>query len=155
MGLYQPNPWHGHYQRAKPRFVPSAITAPTISSGTPTSTSDTTPNIGFTTNYKYGIGYAVVSTSALTGITPEQIAAGTNQSDTPLPAAQVFTAAITSNTADMPQSSVSALATGTWYAAAIHDNGVGTSAVLSWTFTITSASSVPNIINHLRNQGMI
>lgn len=153
MGLYQPNPWHGHYQRAKPRFVPSAITAPTISSGTPTSTSDTTPNIGFTTNYKYGTGYAVVSTSALTGITAEQIASGTNQSNTPLPAEQVFAAAITSNTADMPQSSVSALAAGTWYAAAVHDNDVNAvSSVLSWTFTITSGTSKA-LLTMISNQG--
>lgn len=138
MGMFQPSPWHGHYLRARPRFAPSAITAPTISGGTPTSTTDTTPNIGFTTNYQYGTGYAVIATSALTGITAEQIAAGTDQADTPLPASQVFTAAITSYTANMPQSSVSALATGTWYAAAVHDNNVATSGVLSWTFTITS-----------------
>lgn len=149
-GLTVSTAYYGHFVHTdaaandSSRLSTSSVTteAPTISSGTPTSTSDTTPNIGFTTNYSAGTGFAVVSTSALTGITAEQIAAGTDQSDTPLPANQTFTGSISSTTANLPQGSVTALATGTWYAAAIHDDGVASASnVLTWSFTISASGS--------------
>lgn len=156
MGMYQPSPWHGHYNRPKPRLALSAVTAATISGGTPSpSTTDTTPNVGFTTNYRYGDAYAVIATSALTGITIEQIAAGTDQLDNPLSATQVFTGTVTDTTVSMPQTSVSALATGTWYAAAFHDNYSAPSSVLAWSFTITSSTARRiGSMNRGMNRGM-
>lgn len=130
----------GPYAYAAAAIEP-ASSAPTISAGTPTgTTTDTTPNAGFTTDTATGTARIVLSQTQtdLDAVTNAQVLAGNMEGDVPAPKA---TSTITVSSTTPSGTVAGGLTAGTWYAAAAQS---GDSNVLRWSFTVSDTALAGN-----------
>lgn len=112
----------------------SMAAAPTISSGTPTGTTTSTPTLGFTTDTNSGTARFVVDSAAnLSGVTASQVLNGQKASGA---AAAYQSNTITVSSMSVSGSLTASLPAGTYTVAAAQSSAGGNSNVLTWTITV-------------------
>lgn len=109
---------------------------PTLTSGTPTGTTGSSPTVGFTTDSTTGTARIVLDSAAnLSGVTATQILAGQKANGT----AAAYDSGDITVTDTSPDYAFSGIASGTYTVAAAHDDG-DESNVLTWTLVIDATA---------------